>query len=119
MCYCNYTGLLFSLLAGYKRKHTVVWSCETKGSVSFRGVAGAFPSPLPRSVEIVLLKFIIDVDKCLTKYMSSDSVCNRRSYYVAVLITGTMDSAKKKKLHGHTWLSPAHVDLLKLSVNLQ
>ena len=39
---------------------------------------GAEAAPLvpfcsPPSLEIVLLKFIIDVDKCLTKCMSSES----------------------------------------------
>ena len=45
--------------------------------VSFKGGGGGgggawnlFPPPL----EIVLLKFIIDIDKCLTKCMSSESM---------------------------------------------
>ena len=45
--------------------------------VSVRGVRGqgvALLEPFCLPLEIVLLKFIIDVDKCLTKCMSSESM---------------------------------------------
>ncbi len=67
--------------------HQLWWACTCRVSFSHLGWAGGgggggglatslgtFPPPPPPPLKIVLLKFIIDVDKCLTKCMSNESM---------------------------------------------